>query len=246
MVLFAIGIILALVLIIAAPFVKRYTKKVITIRKGEYGEEVVNIILERVLDADEKYLYDYKYSADNTSTQIDHIVIKHNGIFIIETKNYSGKIYGFENQLMWKQYINNKPIEFYNPVKQNKTHIFYLNKILNNAYPIYSIIVFVNGDISKISISEVIKYTELEHKLQQYSDYYLNNEAINNIYNILENNQNFEISNKEHIEHIEELKEAIENSKCPRCKSNLILKKSKYGEFYGCENYPNCKFTKRI
>ncbi|WP_080957333.1 topoisomerase DNA-binding C4 zinc finger domain-containing protein [Brachyspira hyodysenteriae] len=29
---------------------------------------------------------------------------------------------------------------------------------------------------------------------------------------------------------------------CPRCKGKLILKEGKYGQFYGCSNYPNCKF----
>lgn len=36
---------------------------------------------------------------DNKTCQIDHILINSNGIFVIETKNYSGRIYGQENQL---------------------------------------------------------------------------------------------------------------------------------------------------
>ncbi|HAQ0832974.1 topoisomerase, partial [Coprococcus comes] len=27
--------------------------------------------------------------------------------------------------------------------------------------------------------------------------------------------------------------------KCPKCGNNIVLKKS----FYGCSNYPECKFT---
>lgn len=34
--------------------------------------------------------------------------------------------------------------------------------------------------------------------------------------------------------------------KCPRCGKNLIIKKSQYGFFYGCQLYPECKYTKNI
>ncbi|WP_298844603.1 restriction endonuclease [uncultured Clostridium sp.] len=33
---------------------------------------------------------------------------------------------------------------------------------------------------------------------------------------------------------------------CPKCGSEMILKKGKYGSFYGCYKYPKCKFTKNI
>jgi len=38
----------------------------------------------------------------------------------------------------------------------------------------------------------------------------------------------------------------IEQKKCPYCKSDLIKRTSKFGEFYGCRNYPKCKFTQKI
>ena len=33
---------------------------------------------------------------------------------------------------------------------------------------------------------------------------------------------------------------------CEQCGAPLVLKKGKYGDFYGCSNYPNCKFTKKL
>lgn len=48
------------------------------------------------------------------------------------------------------------------------------------------------------------------------------------------------------------IKEAIENDskeigeKCPKCDSELVIKKGRYGEFIACSNYPNCKYTKNI
>ena len=39
----------------------------------------------------------------------------------------------------------------------------------------------------------------------------------------------------------------IENNICPRCGKPLVLRKNKNGDiFYGCSNYPDCTFTKKI
>ena len=56
------------------------------------------------------------------SHQIDHIEIRQNGIFCIETKNYSGWIFGGESQQMWTQTLYNEKHQFPNPIKQNRSH----------------------------------------------------------------------------------------------------------------------------
>ena len=39
----------------------------------------------------------------------------------------------------------------------------------------------------------------------------------------------------------------VKEKKCPKCKDGrLILRKSVYGSFLGCSNYPKCKYTERI
>ena len=35
----------------------------------------------------------------------------------------------------------------------------------------------------------------------------------------------------------------IVNGICPRCGHNLIIRNGRYGEFFGCSQYPKCKFT---
>jgi len=34
--------------------------------------------------------------------------------------------------------------------------------------------------------------------------------------------------------------------KCPKCKGKLVVRKSLYGAFYACKNYPKCKYTENI
>lgn len=36
-----------------------------------------------------------------------------------------------------------------------------------------------------------------------------------------------------------------EAEKCPQCSGELVERNGKYGRFWGCSNYPNCKFTRK-
>ncbi len=38
----------------------------------------------------------------------------------------------------------------------------------------------------------------------------------------------------------------ISNKLCPKCKKRLIVKSGRYGEFLGCQNYPECRYTESI
>lgn len=42
-----------------------------------------------------------------------------------------------------------------------------------------------------------------------------------------------------------DMPEKPESDKCPKCNGDLIKRKGKFGEFYGCSNYPKCSFTKK-
>lgn len=33
---------------------------------------------------------------------------------------------------------------------------------------------------------------------------------------------------------------------CPKCGHSLVKRKSKYGAFIGCSNYPNCDYKKNV
>jgi hypothetical protein len=57
------------------------------------------------------------------TTQIDHILISKRGIFVIETKHYSGWILGRLDDTQWTQVIYLKKSRFQNSVRQNYGHI---------------------------------------------------------------------------------------------------------------------------
>src|SRR5690554_6253003 len=109
--------------------------------KGTIGENKVNSLLNPRFfrKIEHRQINNLILMDDQGKThQIDHIEIRKNGIFCIETKNYSGYIYGSENQSQWTQCLYKKKYYFLNPVKQNKSHIYHIRKVLDNKYEVHS------------------------------------------------------------------------------------------------------------
>ena len=90
--------------------------------KGMIGELIVSHKLKKNIDLNKCFLInDIMLPTENGSTQIDHIIIAPNGIWVLETKFYKGWITGSKNSKTWKQTNFKKRISF-------KTH---LGKIIN-------------------------------------------------------------------------------------------------------------------
>ncbi len=59
-------------------------------------------------------------------------------------------------------------------------------------------------------------------------------------------NRLIEIMSKQNgRESIESMKTINGNKICKTCGSDMIFRKGKYGYFYGCSNYPKCKYTEK-
>jgi hypothetical protein len=85
-------------------------------------------------------------TADGGSTQIDHLIFSPYGLFVLETKNFQGWIFGTEKQREWTQQIFRKRSRFQNPLRQNYKHVKTLQSLLDIAPEhLHSVIAFV-GD----------------------------------------------------------------------------------------------------
>ncbi len=129
--------------------------------KGFIGELVVNLIIRSLNKEDYRLYHDlYIPKADKTTTQIDHVVVSKFGVFVIETKNYKGWIFGDERSKKWTQVIYRKKSTFYNPIMQNKGHIRSLSVFLDIERNMFvSIIVFTTRATLKKSDDNDIGYT---------------------------------------------------------------------------------------
>lgn len=230
-------------------FFRNLKKQINTDHDGSYGESQVKSKLNPLVfgKVEHRLLNDYMILDNNgKSHQIDHIEIRSNGIFCIETKNYKGIIMGSENSEKWTQCLfNHERYQMINPVRQNKSHVYHLNKLLGGRYKINSVIVMVQNNAKTLKIPNVVNLCDLKGYLSSFDDgtNYSSNQ-IENIYSILVANES-KVSKKEHIKSIYETKKNVSEKICPRCGKNLVLRKSQYGPFYGCSGYPNCNFIKR-
>lgn len=219
--------------------------------KGERGENYVAKILGDTIIGEQYVINDLLFQNEKgQSCQIDHIFINKSGIWVIETKNYAGTIYGQENQREWTQVLayGNEKNKFYNPIKQNATHIYHLSNYLKVKNVFINVVVFLsNADITNIVSDNVYSIYELPTIKNQTTNITLSIDKMEYFYNkLLELKNNATITKTEHIGNIYKMQQQLQQGICPRCGGKLVLRNGRTGQFYGCSNFPNCKFTKRI
>lgn len=218
--------------------------------KGFLGERKVRRILGETIERECYILNNLLLSIDtHKSFQIDHIYICPMGVFVIETKNYTGQIYGNPSQPFWTQILNDgkEKNTFYNPLIQNESHVRQLKRLLGDDIPMESFVVFANGDISNIDAPQVYNLNQLEAKIKLSRHGNLSAEDMETIYKKLQKAMNeSNISARQHIQSIRVKKQSAKYGLCPQCGANLIARQGAYGSFLGCQNYPRCKFTKDI
>lgn len=99
--------------------------------KGNYGEFLTYSMLESLKVPHKLMTNLYIPKADGSTTELDLIMIAETGIYVFESKNYSGWIFGDERYKSWTQTLPNKQkYKFFNPIWQNKGHIKALEAVI--------------------------------------------------------------------------------------------------------------------
>ena len=242
---------IALLAIVAGMIYLNYKMPAI---KGKLGEKSVAATLS-FLPADEyTVLNDMMFKIGNRTTQIDHIVISTHGIFVIETKNYKGWIYGSSYRDYWTQNIWGNKYSLYNPIFQNQNHIKFLISKFSILHEyrdyIFPVIVFLRA--SRLNISGdsncVLWRSQLNRYIKSCPYNVMTRTDCDNIASILSDEN---ISDKnERTTHKQNVNQAIityhnkvNSGICPRCGGQLVLRSGKCGEFWGCSNFPRCRYT---
>ena len=219
--------------------------------KGKIGEEKVAVLL-KLLPKEYVVLNNLIISNGKSTAQMDHVVVSPYGMFVIETKNYKGWIYGKDYYKQWTQNIFGRKYEFYNPVKQNETHIRALRKLLYQFgdIPYISIIAFSNKATLFVQseLAHVTHILSVNSIIKGYNIECISTDQVEQIVQLI-NDRKFvgDIAEDLHLDYVysdkHRYEDAIEQGKCPWCGGSLIKRNGKYGTFYGCSNYPRCKFT---
>ncbi len=147
--------------------------------RGWSGEARVRYFhLRRLPRADYTVFHDvYLPRPDSTdTTQIDHIVVSRFGVFVIETKNISGWLYGSAEDPKWTvTYRSGGMRRFQNPRRQNDLHVAAVVKFLDLGSSAVRSLVFLVGSAEPKTFNDMgdnvlHRYGLAEHILQQRTE----------------------------------------------------------------------------
>lgn len=122
--------------------------------KGKLGEFLVNVSARYFLDKSRYHLIkNVTLPTEDGTTQIDHVVVSEFGVFVVETKNMKGWIFGSPHQPFWTQKIFRSSYKFQNPLHQNYKHVKTLQALLAlGDHQVHSVVVFVGNSTFKTPV----------------------------------------------------------------------------------------------
>ncbi|AGS40631.1 MAG: putative RNA-binding Zn-ribbon protein involved in translation (DUF1610 family) [Cycloclasticus pugetii] len=220
--------------------------------KGVAGEFIVNVGAKIFLNKEEYHLIkNVTLPTEDGSTQIDHIIVSKFGVFVVETKNMKGWIFGSPNQKTWTQKIYKHSSKFQNPLHQNYKHSKILQSLLGlTDTQLFSVIVFVGDSTFKTDMPENVTYGQgyirfiKSKKIPVLSD--------SEVKDVTEKIKAGRLTpsfktNREHVKHVQSIVAEKEKAHhCPKCGGDMILREVKKGQkkgnkFWGCSKFPKCR-----
>lgn len=231
--------------------------------KGSFGEWLAKHYSRIMTDA--LILHDVLIDgADGRTSQIDLVMVGTKGIYVVEVKSFNGKVYGDGKKKTWYYYNGGKKYDIYSPLLQNKKHIQYLKNFLAEFGDIsfFSVVLLIGADFKVNNINHnpenmdtvicnsLPALTDAIQLLSEDKPTILDEAKKQQVFNYIQNNQyigkDARVTHKQSVQNYKKDLEMYKEQKiCPYCKTPLVLRKGKYGEFYGCKNYPKCKYTMR-
>lgn len=220
--------------------------------KGWIGEGETRLGLWLKLN-DETYkrFHNIILETGNGTTQIDHVILSRYGIFVIETKNYNGWIFGGKDQRSWTQVLFGKKSMFQNPLHQNYKHTQALAQLLDIDHnKIHSVVFFIGDDVElNGDLPSNVLSSGLSDYIKEFNEILFSDAELFSLERRLKQFQEGNtISSKQHIGNLEARYSS--DTKCPKCGGKLVKRIARRGssvgrEFFGCSNFPSCKYIKK-
>lgn len=224
-----------------------------TLLKGWTGELKTKLAQSLFLDLGQYHIFNnIIIQAAFRSTQIDHVIVSKYGVFVVETKNKDGWIYGNANDDRWTQVFYQKKYQFQNPLRQNYMHTKCLADFLRIDHSkIYSLVIFWGKCQFKTQMPENVLNNKYTGYIKSKKQILFTNDEVDKICQELQrikDNTPF-LSGWRHARSLN--KRYGSSTVCPKCGGNLLERTSHTGKrarqrFIGCENYPRCHYTKEL
>ena len=224
--------------------------------KGIFGEAFVKLLAKFKLPADVYVpIHNVTLPTPDGTTQIDHIFVSEFGVFVVETKNMKGWIFGGENQAQWTQQIYKVKNKFQNPLRQNYKHVKTLESALEiPPEAIISIIAFMGEGKFKTNMpSNVTHGAGYVRYIKSFNVPILSQEQVQYVVAQIQSGrlEPSRATDKEHVQQLKSRKSASADKICPRCGKSMVLRTAKKGansgnKFWGCSGYPACRTVQEL
>jgi len=220
--------------------------------KGVSGEFIVNISARLFLKKNEYHLFkNVTLPTEAGTTQIDHVIVSKHGVFVVETKNMKGWIFGSAKQKTWTQKIYKHSNKFQNPLLQNYKHVKTIESLCGlNDQQIHSLVVFVGDSTFKTELPDNVTYgSGYIRFIKSKQEAVITDSEVERIVSKIQNGR-LTPSLKTHREHVKHVRNIVSEKKnentCPKCGSPMVLREIKKGpnkgkQFWGCTKFPKCR-----
>ncbi len=220
--------------------------------KGWFGEKITSAGMWALLDKNEyRRIDDVIVPSSTGTTQIDHVLVSEYGIFVIETKNIKGWIFGSPENDKWTQSVYGNKRQFQNPLKQNYRHVRCLAEYLVIDQGLFRSVVFFIGDAKfKTPMPSNVLNSGLIPYVKSFSNKCFEPAQVTNIEaKLLVLKGDPSLTKRVHLDSLRDRHQST--TVCPHCGKQLIKRVSKKGvsagePFWGCSEYPRCKFTRPV
>ncbi len=220
--------------------------------KGLAGEFVVHFAARMFLDKNKYHLLrNVTLRTEDGTTQIDHIIVSEHGVFVLETKNMKGWIFGRPEHKTWTQKIYKHSAKFQNPLHQNYKHVRTLMSLLEvTEQQCHSLVVFVGESVFKTDMPGNVTHCRgFIRFIKSKNEKVLSTVEVEQIIRKIEQIR-LAPSRKTDREHVRNLRqrpvERNEDTLCPDCGSRMVVRVTKRGpskglSFWGCTRFPKCR-----
>ena len=231
--------------------------------KGAIGEGFVNLAAKIHLDSGKYHLIkNVTIPTSRGTSQIDHVIVSRYGIFVVETKNMDGWIFGDAKQSSWTQVIYKKKTKFRNPIRQNYGHICALSELLDLPKKYFhSVICFMGDATFKTDMpAEVCQQAGYVSYIESFTERVLTEEQKADISARIEGGrlERSYATSRKHVQNVRatvrEKRESYGNTSspstppCPQCNTTMVKRTNRKDgiQFWGCPAYPKCRGTRSV
>lgn len=219
--------------------------------KGWFGELQGTLAKKLFLDGDTYFdINNVTIPTANGSTQIDHVIVSRYGVFVVETKNIDGWIYGDEKSPLWTQNLFGKKFKFQNPLHQNYRHTRALSEYLDIDHDkFFPVVMFWGESEFKTPMPQNVMDRGYTGYIKSKTRALFSDAEVSEIVAAIKSGM-LPRTWRTGREHVEGLHRRFSSTTvCPKCGAALVLRTAKSGrnaggKFYGCSGFPGCRYVR--